>query len=194
MLPVAPEAVVAPFERLKRSLEYDDPVVVLEEGPPCTYETRLNISLTRCCAWEFLTPWSRSHMRVCDRAAALPARSCSDCLRSVSPLNSADTLARADLCCHAPFEDRRSRRRSRLARLLCGGRDFDLLIQAGRTRRGLAEFAEGLQMTLDRFPNVPLRLFQRAPCCDASRQIGNVGGPIVLCLLKNHGIFLAHRF
>ena len=69
---------------------------------------------------------------------------------------------------------------------------FDFLSQAGGARNGLAEFTESLQMTLDGLPNVPLCLFKRASGRDTSRQIGNVGCPIALPLLKNYGVFLAH--
>jgi hypothetical protein len=49
-------------------------------------------------------------------------------------------------------------------------------------------------MALDSFPNVPLRFLDVPSRCDASRQIGNVSGPIIPSLLENHGVFLAHGF
>jgi hypothetical protein len=49
-------------------------------------------------------------------------------------------------------------------------------------------------MALDGFPNVPLGLFKGAPGGNASRQVRNVARPIVLCLLKNDGVFLADGF
>lgn len=80
------------------------------------------------------------------------------------------------------------------AATLCGGRDFNFLSQASDTRDGLTKFARRLQVSLDGFENVALGLLKGFPSCNAARQIGCVGGPVTLRLLKNDSVFLIHCF
>ena len=73
-----------------------------------------------------------------------------------------------------------------------GGSYFDLPGHDGVTGHWFAKLAEGSHVTLDRFPNIPLRFLKRAVCCDTSGQIRDVCRPIVFRSLENDGVTLAH--
>jgi hypothetical protein len=62
--------------------------------------------------------------------------------------------------------------------------DFDISSDTRRVRNGIAKLAQGFQMSLDRFADITLRLFEGAAGCDAARQIGNIRRPIVLTVQK----------
>src|ERR1700694_3309660 len=79
-----------------------------------------------------------------------------------------------------------------LMELLSRRLDFDLSGDTRRVRNGIAKLAQSFQMSLDRFADIMLRLFECAAGCDAARQIGNIRRPIVLSLFKNDCVSDAH--
>jgi hypothetical protein len=72
--------------------------------------------------------------------------------------------------------------------------DFDISRDTRRVRNGIAKLAQGFQMSLDRFADIMLRLFEGAAGCDTAWQIGNIRRPIVLSLFKNDSVSNAHYF
>ena len=74
------------------------------------------------------------------------------------------------------------------------GGDFDFLGVAGRCRNRLAEFAQCLDMALDRFADVAFGFFYGRACCNAAGEIGDIGGPVVLGFFEDYCVLRIHFF
>jgi hypothetical protein len=71
---------------------------------------------------------------------------------------------------------------------------LNLFSNTGGLGNRFAKLTQRLEVSRDRPPNVSFRFIQGPPGANATRQIGNVGGPVRLCLLEDDGVFSVHYF
>lgn len=71
------------------------------------------------------------------------------------------------------------------------GDDSDFSSFDGRSRHGISVLHKAFDVESNCFSDQSLKAFLRFSCCNASRKVWDIGGPVALPLLVNHRVFKA---